>query len=124
MDRRPGAGLIEALNFIGAEFYRVLALKQAIFNQVLSVPVERLLMSFFHGALTSILVYAVMRRKYFIGLAIPIVIHFAIDFVMPYTQLAKIITNQWILQLITLAWVVAVSIFPYRTIRRGFVDWR
>jgi len=117
-----GAGLLEALNFIGGELYRVLALKQATFNQVQSVPLERFLMILFHGALSSILVYSVMRRRYLIGLTIPIIIHFAIDFLMPYVQLQKMITGVWKLQLITFAWVILASVFPIRAILNEAVD--
>jgi hypothetical protein len=80
------------------------------------VPIERLLIIFFHGALTSLLVYFVLHRRYFIGLALPFFIHFAADFVMPYLQVQKLITNVWFLQGLILIWVAAVSIFAFQKI--------
>lgn len=115
-----GAGLLEAVNFIGAELYRILALKQVTFGQAWHVPVERLLIIFFHGALTSLLVYFVLQRRYFIGLSLPFIIHFAADFVMPYMQLQKLVTSIWLLQGITLAWVALVSFFSFQKISQEF----
>ena len=116
-----GAGLLEAVNFIGAELYRVLALKQVTFSQVWHVPLERLLIIFFHGALTSLLVYFVLHRRYFIGLALPFLIHFAADFVLPYLQVQKLIANVWLIQGIILIWVVVISIFAFQKILKEFV---
>ena len=112
-----GAGLLESLNFLGGTAYRIVGPEQAAISEVLHVPVERLFITFFHGALTAIVVFMVMRRRYWVGLGVPILIHFAIDLAMPYAQVHGIISDTWRVQGVIVVWVVLTCLLSARMTR-------
>lgn len=112
-----GAGWLEALNVIGGQFYSITALGKGSFLSSLHVPVERLLIIFFHGSMTALLVALVRNRKFLLGLSVPIVIHFALDYVMTYLQVRDLVEHIWLIQGLTAAWVIVSGLLAYLIIR-------
>lgn len=112
-----GAGLLESLNFIGGAAYSVLGPDQVAVADVIHVPVERMAISFFHGALTAIVVSLAVQRRYLIAFGIPILIHFGADLTIPYAQVHGMITDPWVIQTVVAIWVALTCLVSYRMTR-------
>jgi uncharacterized membrane protein YhfC len=112
-----GAGLLESMNFIGGAAYSILGPDQAAVAEVIHVPVERLAISFFHGALTAIVVSLALQRRYLIAFGIPILIHFGADLIIPYAQVHGMITDPRGIQAVVVTWVALTCLVSYRMTR-------
>jgi len=101
-----GAGVLEALTVLAGDAYRIAVLHHATFASSVHVPIERCFIVAFHGALTAFLVSYVSRRRYLIGVLVPIGLHALINVVFTYLQVHRLL-SLWAIEVLIAVFVMS-----------------